>query len=223
MYTRKQMLKALIQEALSCCLGCGRFSKSSSSFCGDCETALTVFCVHGPESIFLEGKTVQINSLFHWIEDESRPISKLVMSIKGGQSLFPTQYWAEKMAIQWALGKTVSQAEQWVVVAPPRHQRAKLDHGYWLAKGVSRALGLPMFDALENKASSRQKEVNKSQRMQAHVVCHEKISQDMSVLFVDDVMTTGATAIQSYKALQRPSHFEILTLARRDLAGATTE
>jgi predicted amidophosphoribosyltransferase len=173
------------------------------------------FQILGPGEVNFGGRAIVLRSFFWWKEDEALPVSKLMMALKNGGALFATRHWGQKLALDWAKNAVEG---NWCVVAAPRQSGSSFDHAYWLAKAVAETLNLPLFDCLRRPKNSFQKRVSKTQRRQSHVVCHEKISENMSVLFVDDIITTGATAELSFKALSMPAHFEILTLARRDLA-----
>jgi predicted amidophosphoribosyltransferase len=80
------------------------------------------------------------------------------------------------------------------------------------------ALGRPVRPILESVGApnSRQRRRNKKQRREREFRSLENISGERNPwVFVDDVFTTGATALAAWKALDRPEDFQVWTLIYR--------
>lgn len=110
------------------------------------------------------------------------------------------------------------------VVYPPSRSGAK-DHAYYFALYTARYLGgelVPLKrDLVRGKLSQKKKEASERyeitfMRDEKFSVNPEDIEQDIW-LFVDDVLTTGATYLAVKKALGNPKFMYTWVLAKRTL------
>lgn len=105
--------------------------------------------------------------------------------------------------------------ESVLVPAPPQRGGGR-DHAFMLASSLSRLTGFPLKTPLLREAHQGGSQKQKSLRERRAIKCRVKAPVLIKhCLFVDDVLTTGATAFAAYEALNRPASFTILTLAFR--------
>lgn len=211
------MLLGWLKQSFSACLRCGSCFPNNSHFCRSC---LIVFLKSAQGSNFFihEGEvSLKGLSYMNWQENKNRNLSKLIMSCKDAGSPYVSDYWGKLLAEKWATTLEGS-SKNWIVVPAAGSSNLQKDHAYLLAQSVASSLNLPLQASLFKYSNQSQKQKKLSSRARLRIGSHEKISNNTSVLFVDDIVTSGATAQASFKALGRPKHFEILCLSRRILA-----
>lgn len=146
------------------------------------------------------------------------------MSLKGGHAPFCAyDFLAEKLFEQRLFCRPL--LEKICLVTPPS-RNGKKDHAFLLAERLSNKMQVPMGPKLIHVRSDlgrHQRQKNKRERREiVFEVCKDsRVMQGAeNYFFVDDVITTGGTALAAWRALGSPKNFEILTLARRLLAGS---
>lgn len=95
------------------------------------------------------------------------------------------------------------------------------DHAALFAEGLAQALGGNMKDLqrIDQPQEGSQKQKDVEARREIQFLPPQNALTD-SVIFVDDIITSGATAQAAYEALGRPKHYQVWTLASRPkLAG----
>lgn len=192
---------------------CGCFQATDSQLCHSCESDL--WLRHPTVRLFdLTSTHIQAWTLFDWFPDEDRKVSMLMMSMKGGQLRSAFDFYAKAFISRISLTSLPSNT----VLVPCPNLKGR-DHSRVLAKAFSKLLGVPIIDALlpvGAPKSQKQKSRAERQRIQFQktVVLRHK-----HVIFIDDIVTTGATAIAAQKALGPTVGFEVWCLAhRRQLA-----
>lgn len=186
----------------------------NSQFCEVCETDL--WDRHPIARAFeLAGTHIPAWTLFDWFPDEDRKVSKLMISLKGGQMRAAFQFYAQAFVSRMELGTLPSDT----VLVPCPSSKGRFHALVW-AQSLAQVLGLPITEALELETPSQGSQKHKSwsdrQKIRfrrTHVLRHKH------VIFIDDIVTTGATAIAAQKALGPTLGFEVWCLAhRRQLA-----
>jgi predicted amidophosphoribosyltransferase len=101
------------------------------------------------------------------------------------------------------------------ILVPAPSSANQIDHAFLFAQMLHRYTGWPMKSCLQKGTRVAQKHLDKWQRQSVEITADEKISDGQAVIFVDDVVTTGATAKAAYLALGRPKNFFVIALASR--------
>jgi predicted amidophosphoribosyltransferase len=162
---------------------------------------------------------VQGYAHFTWIPNQSRALSLLVESLKGIHMTQAWRFWAKEVLwgiVQEDCGHNIINADHFTpTLVPAPSSSGRRDHAFLLAQGLHELTGWELKNCLQRTTQQQQKELDKRARLRVSLQASEKISDEQAVLFIDDVMTTGATAQAAYLALGRPKNFFIVTLAYR--------
>jgi hypothetical protein len=107
-------------------------------------------------------------------------------------------------------------SENRVVMASPPQVVGQVDHSGELARQVSRVSHWPLVHGLKRVEQSKgQKGLDRVERTKVHLEWTGEAPE--SVIFVDDVITTGATASAAWRALGKPMDFQVWCLVERAL------
>ncbi len=219
-----------ITEHLRACANCGRgtFLRTSTIdlYCSACWSNLLdkTFVTSAYDYPF------KVSSLLVWsnfADSLSSQVENLIYSLKGGKLPSAFLKLAEHFAFGISDGRDFSDV---TLVVPPSAREAAFDHGFAWGSALSEVLGLriesPFEFATEGKANdltslAPQKRLAVRERFERQFKLKEGIRPLSSkIVFVDDLITSGATALAAQKALISPANFEVWTIARRPkLAG----
>lgn len=201
------------------CLQCGSFRAGDSLFCQSCERKL----IQSAQSKAMTWPVREgfINGLcyFTWIPNKNRPLSLLIEGLKGGRLKKAWQFWATQLVTSFPTDfPTLLQAEfqNPVIVPGPRPKTQDCDHALVFAQSLGNLTGWKIKDCLQKESAQSQKGLGKLERQLIELSSSEIFSDDQAVIFVDDVVTTGATAKAAYLALGKPKKFFVLALACRE-------
>lgn len=194
------------------CMHCGSFESGPSQFCRSCEADLWRFHNHLSEfEIGCEG--IHGTSLFEWYPDQDRKVSKLMIHLKGGELSETFRFYARNF-----VGRLSKRLPSQSVFVPCPSSQARL-HSQTLAGAFSEILGFPVIDSLQSDAQESQKVKSREARERLQLRnCHD--FRQHNVIFIDDVVTTGATARSARNAIGSCQSFQVWCLAHRSsLAG----
>lgn len=123
--------------------------------------------------------------------------------------------WAEEFSMKWES----SYKKKNSILVTSESTSGKQHAQNW-AKALSDHLGYPHFCPLKPQANSKaQKRKSRLERTLRTFDLDEDFSKPANkrIIFVDDVVTTGQTALAAHEALKEPSDFEIWSLIYREL------
>ncbi len=154
-------------------------------------------------------------TLFEWNNENDQCLRRLLMKLKGGRAIEAFRFLAELMA----------DSELWHrpgAVLVPAPSRSGVDHAMRLAVFLAALRGLPILSTLQRPAANwSQKRLPKRSRRGVPMVMNMNTGDGLKpykeIIFVDDIVTTGATARKAFETLRFPGPFRVWALARRSL------
>ena len=201
------------------CLVCGKEVFEGQDFCDDCKKELPyndgAICDHcGRKVVAFENycstcKNVLVDldkcrSAFSY----AHPISKLIKDAKYNNAVYVIDYFAKELSSIYF--QNYFNADYLVYI--PMTEDAKKKRGYnqseILAKKLSKRIDVPVLECLKKvKTTERQATLGRAERLKnlegAFRVINKKSLANKSILLVDDVTTTGATAQVVAKRLKK--------------------
>ena len=211
------MIRAIKQYLYNpICLSCGSFFVEDHLCCKIC------FSSHIEPRLLLNLKSLSDKSqyayLIDWVPGESDLISEMVYRFKNDQALaawsFYSRIFAELICEQIDISK-------YDALVPLPGSKITSVHAKLFASQLSGHLGLPVFDALrKTDESGPQKLKSLSERTnQASVNAIQRLevftntdTDNLNLIYVDDIMTTGTTYKRSKAAMQNPNNSLLITL-----------
>jgi predicted amidophosphoribosyltransferase len=190
------------------CNHCGRSFFKINFFCKPCWEKLERHKVSFNSKIY-KTPEVLVRCLYTWSAKESI-VGDLIRGLKGGTPLEILELLAKDLSFMH------SSKPHSIVVPVPSSKVGAKDHAYILAKCISQELNLPFWDGLEwvNK-STNQKFLNKTERFVSQMKKTKELNRKLNVILIDDLVTTGATALAARKVLKGPNPIEVWSLACR--------
>lgn len=194
------------------CPICGRFLPFIDCVCEACFVSLQREFTFNLAEVDLP---FPVYSLWTWGElDHS--ISCLLYSLKGGGGFSFYQFLAKESVLQFSFLKKKGV----YIPAPP--SRRGLDHAGTFSEALAQVSKFKVLNILQRTGEGRQKYLSRLERARRSIaLCKfsglrkDLVGQAESVIFIDDVLTTGSTALSAYQALGCPKSFKVLVLAYR--------
>lgn len=198
---------------LRACAICQTYSPPCDWLCSFCWKSVEREYLYSENSYRVE-KTLPHLRLCDWHEDNHRAIQALLQSLKGGGPEFIFRRLGLEMFSRFLhLGLWDKKAFP-VFIPVPSSEKNEPDHAFLLAKALSFYFAGEFEDPLKKtKNSSIQKRKTKRQRVHLEIESTKTIPSRKTIILVDDVLTTGATARACWQALKQPKNFFIFTLA----------
>lgn len=211
-----RQLRSEIHRIFRFCIHCGSWGGQDSLLCSACQNLLMADGL-ASKSDFIEGlKTVYC---FDWVPDQNRMLSIILKELKDSLCLETFNFYGTLMAASLRQDSESG----WVIVPCPASHSNRL-HSQRLAAAIGKMTGIAVKDILirederSNRAILQQKKLSRKERSKIHIVSSAEITFQ-NVIFIDDIITTGSTALAAYRALGQPKQFIVHTLSRRRLAG----
>jgi len=202
----------------SCCV-CSASSVCVSWLCAFCWNRLESYFLCPNDMIRVQSGLTHIR-LFDWSQDNDFFLRTFLKSLKG--SAFPHIFDELSREILHRIIQVRSLKATNNIIPAPAKKLGLKDHAFCFASSLAQVTGYSLKNLLLRRIFKDRKEMftkpqkfrNKRERrkvsfqLRVHFPCK-------SCIFVDDVLTTGATALAAYRALNKPSSFLIVTLAWR--------
>lgn len=222
----RQLANTLFYQrlGLNSCANCGSFQVENKSHCGPCLSRLKKMMrpklreIKTPNSYKLK-----VRSLFDWNPWESDFLSGFVTDQKGTKAKDSWTYWSQQFI--WHHGLIGDEKEY--LLCPCWGRSEKPDHASLFAFGLSQFLYSELHPIIIDgySVSEQTKRLSQLERKK-RAKNHEFFSQlamplgpqklkEGHVIFVDDIVTTGATAEVAFKVLGCPDNFEVWSLFYR--------
>jgi predicted amidophosphoribosyltransferase len=154
-------------------------------------------------------------------------LSALIRALKGGDHREDLSFIAQAWVRKSVLVRSNSLKPPVVLIPCPSRKKGERDHAFALAQALSAVTQWPVKTNLIVLAQDgrSQKQKGRLERTERRFLAQE--SPDLSVygtiIFIDDVVTTGSTVEAAWKALHRPENFEVWCVAFQPrLAGKPT-
>lgn len=216
-----QLMSYLGQLLMMDCLGCGSYHVQNIGLCRRCEEqALSKYASslaidddikinsHDTHTAVVSPQNLQVKSLYNWIPGESHTLSAYAYLMKSplSQSLWRQQ--AHRFLTAKSLRSLSKQGlSSYVFIPIPSSKNRR--HSEFFATSLSEILGgvvIPLLVVNHEKTNLEQKRKNRHQRSQIQFKLNEVFTTlDLSqsvVILVDDIITTGSSCRNAYKALK---------------------
>lgn len=203
-----KLLNRVSKCGLSNCLHCGSFLVGNSLLCSYCEKILFLQCSVN-ELWKNEEQGIPYYSLFSWEQDKNLILNKLILNLKGAKQQKAYSYFGK--IISKRLSKEFSQNNK-VLICPCPSWGENKDHAYFLAQEISMNMGFdmvkPLLNGIKKQESKQLSKVERIKNIEERFIINddffEKFTQanHTTIVFVDDVITTGATLLAASKKLK---------------------
>jgi len=192
------------------CLLCGEEIFNGEYFCDKCKAELPkndgAICGHcGRKVVSFEPYCTTCKGIIVALDkcrsafSYEKPISTLIKRAKYGNHRYIIEYFAEELSFLYLKNYFNADGIVYIPMTKKAERKRGYNQGKILAKKLSERVGTPVLECVEKvKETKRQATLNRTERLKnlegAFRVIDKKSVKDKTILIVDDVTTTGATA-----------------------------
>lgn len=203
------------------CAGCSSLVVHDRGLCLSCEyQILELYFTPTDQLEELEKSGLRFRYLFRWIPGASDILSRYVYLLK---SPLAEPLWHE-LARYFSTLKKISKNEKLAFVPIPSRKNRK--HSLYFAQALAEQYGGSVLSVLKIDPLdiTEQKAKNKEQRHKISFTVNEEFTEqlrsDLTIIIVDDVITTGSSYEAAYSVLKSlqvcPKNIELWTAFRRE-------
>lgn len=152
--------------------------------------------------------------LIDWTQENDSFIRAVLMSLKGPRRSLFFQVLAKEFFMRVQYLPSLKKDHPLILIPCPSKDFSK-DHGFFWAQVLGEQFGLPVHQALsplDSHASQKAKKLSLRGDRKFLLEVDERSLKDKNLVFVDDVVTSGATAKAAYLALGRPESFMVWSI-----------
>lgn len=194
------------------CPGCGSYDITDALVCPPCRLWLASKARAG----FDIRSDWSHRFLFDWSPGEDSVLSNTILALKGRVEKRAWDYWANEFLYRHR-DRIFSLRDRVICAAPAGH--VDDDHASLFARALASRLGLPYggrpllkTGLASSRGLSRRDRLSREDFVKSTGFTP---TPESKIILVDDVLTTGATALAVKQALKSPLGFEVWTLAAR--------
>lgn len=199
----------------SCCQYCSMPGKIIGGFCSFCSLKLITSADWVQSKSLLVECDIKSSFVFSWKKNSSPVLTKFLYHLKGGQHIIMLEKLFQIAVLKFNL---INSDKKYTLVYPKKINGNDF-HAMNLSLLLRDLMGARIQEIYEAKLiSDNQKNKNKLERKKILVFPQQiKPPNSADFIFIDDVLTTGSTAIEVWRSLGKPKSFQTLTVAIREL------
>ncbi len=184
---------------LRACSYCGSFWGATDLYCERCWQRLENATLRGQSQI-QRSYPFPVQALFEWHNPEHELIKNLAYSLKGG--------WSQSLFLKLAIMLDWRWRAPAILIPAPDGGHAKA----W-GNAIREVTGFELINPLIGIERGKQKLKSKYERRNIQMQANLDLTNDpRHIIFVDDIVTTGATASAAFIAMGRPKKFSVCSI-----------
>ena len=214
-------IESKIGNELRVCAHCSQVAAGHRVLCQECWREARRLSRSRP--VFRPFYDIKVFSLFQW---EGEPLlGSLIYGLKGGGFGPETERLAREFLVRRFSEERAVRPEDLVFVPAPARETGAPDHACAWASALAWSLsGGTVWNPLKRTRRAAQKHQKREERLREALEYSpdEEPLIEMAgeldgkkIIFTDDMITSGGTALAAYKALGAPSDFEVWTIGCR--------